>query len=340
MRKNDFSKYLTQFFVAYLPGQINVSTNTIRSYKDTFKLLLMFCETEKHIKTEKIYLKTLDKTLIEEFLVWLENERHNSISTRNQRLAAIHSFLRYVQKDSLENLYEIQKVLAIPYKRKGKQLIHYLTGNEMRILLEQPDIHTKTGRRDLVLLVILYDTAARVQELVDLKRGHIRIADPAVITLHGKGNKKRQVPIMKKSQELIKSYMQESYVNTGISESDMPLFYNQQKRNLSRWGVSYIINKYVEKASKDNEFNIDFPVTPHVFRHSKAMHLLQSNVNLIYIRDLLGHVDIATTELYARADIEMKRKALEAVYIDLHTEKMPNWNQDETLMEWLNQLCD
>lgn len=176
MKKNDFSKYLTQFFISYLPGQVNVSTNTIRSYKDTFKLLLIFFEIEKYLKPEKIYLRMLDKELIENFLEWLEKERRNSVATRNQRLAAINSFVRYVQKDNLENFYELQKVLAIPYKRKGKQLIHYLTGNEMKILLEQPNIHTKTGRRDLVLLVVLYDTAARVQELVDLKRGHIRIS--------------------------------------------------------------------------------------------------------------------------------------------------------------------
>lgn len=340
MKENDFAKHLTTFFSSYLPGQVNVSINTILSYRDTFKLLLVFCENEKGIKTERVYLKTFSEKLIEEFLCWLEHERHNSVSTRNQRLAAIHSFLRFVQKDSLENLSEIQKVLAMPYKKKSNKLIHYLTGDEMRILLEQPDINTKAGRRDLALLVILYDTAARVQELIDLKRGSVRISAPSVITLHGKGNKRRQVPIMKKSQKLIDAYMKESYINTGISESDMPLFYNQQKRKLSRWGVSYIIKKYVEKASQDNEFNVDFPITSHVFRHSKAMHLLQANVNLIYIRDLLGHVDIATTELYARADIEMKRKALEAAYVEMHMEKMPDWSHDDNLMEWLNNLCN
>ncbi len=340
MKENDFSRHLTQYFSVYLPARINVSTNTIRSYKDSFKLFLTFCEEEKGIKTEKIYIKTLTKELIEDFLDWLEIKRHNSISTCNQRLASIHSFLRFIQKDSLENLYELQKILAISYRKKPKKTIHYLTAKEMKILLEQPDIHTTKGRRDLTMLVVLYDTAARVQELIDLKRKNVRISDPSVITLHGKGDKYRQVPIMKKSQKLISDYMDEIYMNKGVSVGEQPLFTNQQKRQLSRWGVSYIINKYVEKASKNKGFTVDFPITPHIFRHSKAMHLLQSNVNLIYIRDLLGHVDIATTELYARADIEMKRKALEAAYIDLHTEKMPNWKNDTNLMEWLNNLCE
>ncbi|SHJ33552.1 Site-specific recombinase XerD [Dethiosulfatibacter aminovorans DSM 17477] len=340
MKANDFSRYLTRFFSTYLPAQKNFSANTISSYKDSFKIFLTYCEEEKGIKPEKISVKILDKELIEGFLEWLELKRHNSASTRNQRLASLHSFFRFIQKDNLENLSEIHRILAIPYKKTTGKLIHYLTGDEMKILLEQPDLYTRAGRRDLVLLVVLYDTAARVQELIDLRRKNVRLASPSVITLHGKGDKVRQVPIMKKSQKLISDYLKESYRNAGIDEGEMPLFYNQQYTKLSRWGVSYIIKKYSIKASKDVEFNVDFPITPHVFRHSKAMHLLQANVNLIYIRDLLGHVDIATTEIYARADIEMKRKALEAAYVDLHTEEMPNWNKDQDLMEWLKSLCD
>jgi site-specific recombinase XerD len=267
MKANDFSRYLTRFFSTYLPAQRNVSINTISSYKDSFKLFLTYCEEEKGIKPEKIYVKTLDKELIEGYLEWLEEKRNNSASTRNQRLASLHSFFRFIQKDNLENLFEIHRILAIPYKKTPSQLIHYLTGDEMKILLEQPNLNTVTGRRDLVLLVVLYDTAARVQELIDLRRKNIRIASPSVITLHGKGDKTRQVPIMKKSQKLISEYMKESYRNSGIDEGEMPLFYNQQYTKLSRWGVSYIIKKYSIKASKDVGFNVDFQITPHVFRN-------------------------------------------------------------------------
>ena len=340
MKENDFSRYLTNFLSRYLPGQRNVSVNTIASYRDAFKLLLTFCDEIKGIKPEKMTLEKLTKSLIVEFLTWLEEERKCSISTRNQRLAALHAFLRYIQKDSPENLYEIQKILAIPNKKKAKPMVPYLTANELKILLEQPDLKTKDGRRDLVLLAVLYDTAARVQELVDLRIRDVRLTSPAVITLHGKGDKSRQIPIMGKTQNLLRQYLDESKRNTGMAEMELPLFYNQQHKKLSRWGVSYIINKYVDIAKQNPYFCVDFPVTPHVFRHSKAMHLLQANVNLIYIRDFLGHADVVTTEVYARADSEMKRKALEKTYIDLVTDELPKWENDGDLMKWLNDLCD
>jgi integrase/recombinase XerD len=224
-------------------------------------------------------------------------------------------------------------------KRKTKPIVPYLTANELKILLEQPDLKTKGGRRDLVLLAVLYDTAARVQELVDLRIRDVRLTSPTVITLHGKGDKSRLVPIMGKTRNLLRQYLDESKQTTGIAEMELPLFHNQQHKTLSRWGVSYIINKYVEAAKQDPSFNIDFPVTPHVFRHSKAMHLLQADVNLIYIRDFLGHVDVVTTEVYARADSEMKRKALENAYVDLIKVELPKWEKDGDLLRWLNNLC-
>jgi len=339
MKENDFSKYLTNFLSLYLPGHRNVSINTIASYRDVFKLLLTFCDEIKGMKPEKITIPKLTKDLVIEFLTWLEKVRKCSISTRNQRLAALHAFFRYIQKENPENLFEIQKILAIPYKRKSKPMVPYLTANELKILLEQPDLKTKDGRRDMVLLAVLYDTAARVQELVDLRIRDVRLTSPAVIILHGKGDKSRPVPVMEKTRTLLRQYLDESKLTTGLAEMELPLFYNQHHKTLSRWGVSYIINKYVDIAKLDPHFTIGFPVTPHVFRHSKAMHLLQANVNLIYIRDFLGHVDVATTEVYARADSEMKRKALENAYLDLIPDELPKWEKDGVLLSWLNNLC-
>lgn len=200
MKKNDFPRYLTGFLSQYLPGQKNVSTHTIISYRDTFKLFLIFCEKERGIFPEKLTKQLITKDLVVNFLDWLEKKRKNSISTRNQRLAALHSFFRYIQKEFPENLYEMQKIFSIPSKKKIKPMISYLTGNEMKILLEQPDASTRAGWRDLVLMAVLYDTAARVQELLDLRVKNIRLSDPAVITLHGKGRKTRQVPIMGKTK--------------------------------------------------------------------------------------------------------------------------------------------
>lgn len=210
----------------------------------------------------------------------------------------------------------------------------------MKILLEKLDTATKEGCRDLVLLVVLYDTAARVQELIDLKIKDVRLTNPAVITLHGKGNKTCQVPIMDKTRKLLEDYLNHLNISDAISRGDNYLFVNQKKQKLSRWGVSYIINKYVEQAEQDPKFTIPFSVTPHVFRHSKSMHLLQAGVNLIYIRDFLGHCDCSTTEIYARADTEMKRKAIEAAYSDvLPGKELPAWENDTDLMVFLNSLC-
>jgi integrase/recombinase XerD len=340
MRENDFPRYLTCYLSQYLPGQKNVSPNTIASYRDTFKLFLTYCETCRGLPPEKITMAKLTKELVLGFLDWLETERHCSIHTRNHRLAVVHSFCRYSQKEFPENLYETQKILAIPNKKSEKPLVSYLTGDEMRIILSQPDSSTKDGFRNLVLLSVLYDTAARVDELINLKVKDVRLMNPAIITLHGKGSKIRQVPIMSKTKSLLDSYMDTRKICFEMADTESFLFVNQKRQKLSRWGISYIIRKYVEQAKTDTAFTVRFPVTPHIFRHSKAMHLLQSGVNLIYIRDFLGHSECSTTEIYARADSEMKRKAIENAYPDLVPDGLPKWEENGDLMRWLNSLCE
>jgi site-specific recombinase XerD len=273
-------------------------------------------------------------------LDWLEQERQSSIVTRNQRLSSIHGFLKYVQKELPENLFEIQRILGISAKKTKKTIISYLTEEELKILFQQPNVKTKQGRRDLVLLTLLYDSAARVQELADLTVKDIRLTSPTVITLHGKGNKARQIPILGKTKELLTGYLEEhKKYPWGIAIADTPVFYNQKHQPLSRWGISHILDKYVELAKENIRFSVNFAITPHVLRHSKAMGMLKAGINLIYIRDFLGHSNVVTTEVYARADSEMKRKALEESYKDLYTEEMPKWEENESLMQWLQDLC-
>lgn len=339
MKTCDFSKYLSSFLSEYLPNQKNASNKTIASYRDTFKLFLIFCENEFSLMPERIQISSIKTELVTAYLKWLEESRNCSISTRNQRLAAIHSFFRYVQKHYPENLYEMQRILSIPNKKCKKTMISYLTGHEIQILLSQPDCKTYSGFRDTVLLSVLYDTGARVQEITEIQIKDVRIDNPAVITLHGKGEKTRQVPIMNKTKELLKEYLIKKDYHQGISKGCNYLFINQKKQQFSRWGISYILDKYVEMARKDIRFQVDFPITPHVIRHAKAMHLLQSGVNLIYIRDFLGHVNCTTTEIYARSNTEMKRKAIENAYKDLLPAAFPDWEKDGELMEWLNSLC-
>lgn len=336
MKPTDFAKYLTEFLSGYLPGQKNVSKNTIRSYRDSFKLLIAYCQEIKGIPSERITLNILSSEWITGFLEWVEINRKCSISTRNQRLAALHSFFRYVQAEEPAGMFHFQKITAIPIKKAKKTVIEYLTPEAMKLLLEQPDKHTPQGRRDLTLISVLYDSGARVQELIDMRVCDVTLQDPAVLTLTGKGNKSRRVPIMKNTASLLQNYLLENKPDKPW-RNENPLFINNQHHKLTRKGVSYILSKYVESARKISSL-LPAKVSNHMLRHSKAMHLLQAGVNLIYIRDFLGHVDLKTTEIYARADTEMKRKAIENVYPDLIDSNLPDWSKDQTLLAWLSEI--
>lgn len=336
MNPTNFARYLTDFFSAYLTAQKNVSKNTIYSYRDAFKLLFKYCQEVKGIAIERITIDLLTAGLIKDFLDWLEHERKCSISTRNQRLASIHSFFRYIQGEAPAGIHHFQKVISISTKKAGKKVIGHLSPDAMKLILEQPDKNSSKGRRDLTLLSVLYDTGARVQELIDIKVIDLVLDSPPVISLTGKGNKMRRVPLMKNVVTLLQRYLSERDLNKQW-KNQYPLFINNQHNKLTKEGVAYILGKYVKMASEKSQV-VPKRVSPHVLRHSKAMHLLQAGVNLIYIRDFLGHVDLKTTEIYARTDTETKRKAIEKAYPDIITGQLPAWNKDKELLIWLSQL--
>ena len=279
----------------------------------------------------------IDRELVLRFLKWLEEERHCKITTRNQRLAAIHSFFSFLMVEAPQYMEQCQKVLSIPMKKADKPPLMYLPLDAVKGLLEQPDRNTSHGRRDAVLLSLLYDTGARVQELVDLKVCDINLNDTVTIVLTGKGGKSRIVPVMKPTGELLRQYIE----GNGLSHparSRNPLFTNRGNHPLTRAGVTYILKKYAAQAQAIGVKDISEEITPHWLRHSKAMHLLQSGVNLIYIRDLLGHSDVSTTEIYARADETMKRKALLEAYESPSEDQLPTWKKDKDLLDWLKSL--
>lgn len=336
MKPTDFAKALSHYLGIYLPGQRNVSTNTIKSYRDTFKLLLRYCQKNHHVSVERLCLKDIDKPLVLGFLDWLEKHRHNGISTRNQRLACIHGFYRYMHIEDPTGLLQYQQILSIPSKKTPAVAVSHLTPEVLKLILAQPDTSTFPGRRDLVLLCTLYDTGARVQELIDLRVRDVRFDPPAIITLTGKGRKVRQVPLSPNTKSLLKQYVDEAFGDVA-GAADQTLFYNRMRSKLTRAGITYILNKYVQQAHLKSAM-VPERVNPHLMRHTKAMLLLQAGVNLIYIRDLLGHVDIATTEIYARADTEMKRKAIEKAYPEIIDNKLPHWTKDGNLLTWLSTL--
>ena len=339
MKQTDFAKTLMQYLTDFLPGQRNVSPNTIKSYRDTFKQYLMFMQEEQRVRPERISFASMTVISIKDFLRWLETAKNVGINTRNQRLAAIHSFFRYAQTENPEILFGVQKILGIPFKKKQQPTIPHLSKNQLAYLLEQPDASTKRGRRDLALMAVLYDTGARVQELIDLKVCEVRLAPPATITLTGKGNKKRNVPIMTKTSSLLEGYMSENHLfENGRQQS--PLFHNSRYQTFTRPGIAYILDKYFKQAKLSHVDEV-FPdeLHPHMLRHSKSLHMLESGVNLIYIRDFLGHVSVTTTERYLKFDTELKRKALEAAYPQVVSRDVPAWEENTDILHWLQNLC-
>lgn len=337
MKETDFAQYLTQFLSVYLPRQVGSKRNTQLSYRDSFSLFLRYCRDQEKLPPEKLAVSKVDRELVLRFLQWLEEERNCKASTRNQRLAAIHSFFSFLIVEAPQYMQQGQKILTIPMKKTDKPPLMYLPLDSVKGLLEQPDRTTIQGKRDAVLLSLLYDTGARVQELVDLKVCDVALNDTVTILLTGKGGKSRIVPVMKPTGELIRQYIEGS----GLSSPQYgrcPLFTNRGNKPLTRAGVTYILKKYAGQAQAQGVKDISNEITPHWLRHSKAMHLLQSGVNLVYIRDLLGHSDISTTEIYARADEKMKRKALTEAYNSPSSEDLPVWKKDKDLLDWLKSL--
>jgi len=337
MKPTDFSKSLTDFLSKYLPGERGMSANTISSYKITFILFIGFVESQKKISVNSLLLKDITKECIVEFLEWLQQERKCSDSTRNVRLAAIHSFFSFLQYEAPENINEWQRILSIKVKKAKKRTMNYLSIEGIKLLFAQPDLSTKKGRRDLAMLALMYDSAARVQEVIDLTASSVRLTKPFTIKLVGKGNKARIVPLMDQEVMHLKYYMEKNHLLEPHANL-YPLFYNSRREKLTRAGVHHILQKYASAARKKDQKLIPEKISPHSLRHSKAMHLLQAGVNLVYIRDILGHESVQTTEVYARVDSKQKREAIEKAYADVVKREVPSWTNNDNLLEWLKNF--
>jgi site-specific recombinase XerD len=331
----DFAVFLRRFLTAHLAGLRGCSPNTIVSYRDAFKLLICYFRDERSIPPERLTLELIDAAAITGFLDWLRTSRHNSASTTNQRLAAIDSFFTWMQSQDPARMACCQDILAIPVRKHDRPAVAHLSVEQTRQLLAMPDRSTRRGRRDATLLATLYDSAARVQELADLTVRDLRLDDPAMASLTGKGRKTRHVPLDTNTAALLTVYLAERHLDSP-GRDDHPVFFNQHRCKLSRGGIAWILRKYQTQAT--NPALANARLSPHILRHSRAMHLYDAGVPLPYIRDILGHVDLSTTEIYARASTEAKRKALEAVYDDVVTADLAEWNQDPELLSWLASL--
>ncbi|MCD7850338.1 MAG: site-specific integrase [Parabacteroides sp.] len=336
----DFAKYLSRFLSEYLPHERNVSPNTILAYRDTFVQFIDFMKLERKMALERLFLKDVSRDNVISFMNWLATTQHCSPSTRNCRLAAIRSFCSYLQYEVVGMMEQWQSILSIKCIKTETKVLNYLTVEGVKLLLAQPDTTTWRGRRHLAILSLMYDTGARVQELADLKVDSVRInSEPYTIRLFGKGRKARIVPLIKEQVAILRGYMEENNLDND-NKASHPLFYNSRHEKLTREGITYILSLYADLARKEAPHLIPTRLSCHSLRHSRAMHLLQAGVNIVHIRDILGHVSIQTTHVYARADSKAKREALEKAYTDLNPNLNSDreWERNKDLRDWLRSL--
>lgn len=330
--KKDISHLITGFFSTYLSNEAGLADNTVKSYRDSFILFFSYLDERKICSMKKFDASVFTADILTDFLDWLENSRNCGINTRNQRLAAMKAFSNYAIRSCPENCKDFQDILRIKIKKSPQTMVDYLSVDAITLLMSKPDTSTREGVRDLAILSLLYESGCRVQELIDLRYGDITFRAPNIIKVIGKGKKGRIIPIGQKVAGIVKKYA--GWYK--ITDSQNILFTNRYQQPLSRSGIAYILNKYAIAARLDAPDLYEKKIHPHVLRHSKTMHLLENEVNLIYIRDFLGHSSVTTTEIYARCNPELKRKYIEQSSLVIKDAIKPySVTEKEDLISWL-----
>ncbi len=321
---------IVSFFRNYLVNEKGLSKATIASYSDCIRLLLSYACKHLNKTFDKFKKEDLTDKFILGFLDHLEKDRKNKVSTRNQRLGAIKTFYRFLATADVELTQTCERICTIRAKKTEHKAITPLEKSEVKEIFSVINTDTLLGARDYALFSILYNTGARVQELVDLDLSDLRTDQPLQVSLIGKGNKQRIVPLFKETVSAIVLYL-DLRERGGIKNS--ALFLNSQGKRITRFGIRHIVNKRVEQASHNCPSLLDKNVTPHTFRHTAALHMLQDDVGLPEIKECLGHADIRTTNLYTTIDLDMKRKALDSCrppeYSQTHESKQPMWNDPD-----------
>lgn len=328
--------WLRRFLSEYLVSVKNMSRNTLHSYRDSFRLLIAFATARLKLSPDKLLLASINQDVISIFLSDLEEKRNVSIATRNQRLAAFQSFAKYVAMQAPEHIEWCRMVRNIPMKKASKQLITYLEKSEMDGLLATPDIKTKQGWRDYVLLLFLYNTGARADEAASLSVSGLSLPQTKsdktipVVTIKGKGGKTRRCPLWKESADAL-------YKLTKGKAADDPVFVNRVGQRITRFGIYEMVTRYAKQLEEIMPPIKKKRVSPHTIRHTTATHLLQAGVDINTIRVWLGHVSVNTTNVYAEVNLEMKAKALQTCNpTGCRTQKIDL--NDENLLSFLESL--
>jgi len=325
--------YVQRFFQDYLRAHRGLSNNTIFAYRDAIKLYLIFLS--KHIRSHitKLSLDNLSVETVLAFLSDVEETRRCTVTTRNLRLSALRTFFGYLVSQDTLHASQYQRVISIPIKRSSRRMMEYLEVGEVRAIMDCIDRSKAIGRRDYALLNFLYNTGARVQEACDLCIEHIWFDTPPLVTITGKGRKTRQVPLWPETAKLLKSYIAE------CKASRNNVFLNARGQPLSRFGIRHILQTRIAAAVKHCPSLSKKKVGPHTFRHTTAMHLLQSGVELTVIKNWLGHVNLETTHAYVEIDLDMKRKALSSCAPACKIENLRYLiKQNNDIISWLESL--
>jgi len=322
------------YFTDYLPRLRGCSPHTIHSYRDSIVLLLRFLAEQRKKPVTGLDLADLDPPGILAFLAHLEKERHNGVSTRNVRLSAIHAFFRFAASRNPEHLDHAQRVLGIPFKRAQQRVIDYLEYEEIESVLKAIDRTTTQGSRDYALLATMFNTGGRVQEIADLRARDLQLTKPFQVRLFGKGRKERYCPLWPQTATLLRSLCGQRKLDL---RSDAHVFVNHRGAPLTRFGIRYILAKCLDLALEDAPNLRKKRLHPHSMRHSTAVALLKSGVDLSTISHLLGHASPTTTNRYAKVDLEMKRQAIARIKPVSRRSQTP-WSKDSTILDWLESL--
>jgi site-specific recombinase XerD len=333
MKPCSLANLLHAFFHEWIGQQRNLSRHTVLSYRDTWKLLLRFVSERKRRAVTALSLSDLAATEVLAFLQYLEDQRKVSIGTRNCRLAAIHSFFAFVARREPLVVAQCAEIARIPVKKMNRPAMCYLDTEEITAILQQPDRSNREGQRDHVLLAFLYNTGARIQEALNVCPEAIRFESPAQVSLFGKGRKTRVCPLWPETVDLLRALLKRQPRGDG-----QPIFVNCYGQPLGAAGVRFKLKQYIQKAAQQIPSLVKKRVGPHTFRHSVGVQLVAAGVDVTVIRNWLGHARLDTTNLYARANLETKRKALEQVDPATRPSKPPRWKQDPDLLAWLDSL--
>lgn len=335
MRTDDrFFRMVRDFLLVYLPKNRCCSPNTVKSYRDTLQLLRTFLKDEKHLAFTQITFDDLDHHAIEQFLTWLGTTRNCSAATLNQRLAALKSFLKYVAMEDVSLTWAYTELSKVAIKKTPRAAVHYLSETALASLFAQPDPTTQLGLRNQFLIILLYDTGARIQELLDLRLRNLHLQDSVpCVYLTGKGQKTRAVPILTKTVKHLNRYLQ--HFHAVSAEPDALLFYTGVKGRVGPMSPDTVARFLKHYGAMARACCSDVPIRihPHLLRHTRAMHLYQAGMPLSYIKDFLGHASVDTTDMYASADTTMLKTALEKAQTNVVIQpEKPAWQDNEELL--------